>query len=848
MPQTPSSQCRPLAFLFFLAGLTVAGIVASAPADVVILRDGFVIQGNVRKEMEAVNDRAIGQVLVPKGNGFDMIDDGPRIIIFSSHEKQLKAISKDVKIRPDYRAFLNRFEFRKSNHPFPGFIPAATPPEFDAKWKRTVKVLVPGGFELIQQQVTYLDPYCCFIVSPTHLWSQSFRTSEMVPQTVRKLLSTHPELAEADGKPDPVKRIAIARFMKDVGWLYLAKEELDQLKKVVPGALAKEAQDEFDRLQKDLDAAVAELVTNEAKSALSAGRYKYATDVLAAFPEKTAGPKEMTPFIELKARLETVRDQYATCRRLLRTILDELTGLAAAQPYLAIGGGPVATVFPEKKFSTRTSMLVAAAEVVYTEVHPDTISRVEFFISLAAQAEREKSQGKEPTKTPEELLATVVSGWVKGKNGATPMPDLALRLWRAREVALAYQRAPTRNSRAEVLATYKRSQPLEGREVAQVISLLPPAEPENLAARSGTPVKAVDGVPEGVYKRRSGSFGNHPAGIEYFVRLPPEYHHGRAYPVIVLLNYPEVPAERLMGAIAPDADKNGYIVIAPEWCPAFGPVTGWQWNAEDHDFALAPLRDAIRHFTIDNDKVFMLGAGIGGDMALDVGVSHPDQFAGVFAMGLNPKWQGFMLDYWQNAQKLPFYVVTGQMAGEENKKTRLIFERWMPNGFPALHVVYKGRGLEWFPAEIPIMFDWMNRKTRANGTSTLRIGTMKHLSWKTSRESDNRFYWLGAEEIDQHHLAANVRPGQGIVPAEMKGDIQGNRVIVDTMGVRKVSVWLAANMIDWSQPVSVSVKSNPYPWKARVIEQDLGVLLEDYWVRGDRRMLYLARLEFESRE
>src|SRR5258708_27489786 len=132
-------------------------------------------------------------------------------------------------------------------------------PEFNDKWKRTIKVIVPpNDWDKIEQQITYLDPYCCYIVSPTHVWTQAFRTSEMNAKTVRKLLSTHPELIESDGKADPVKRIAIARFMKDAGWLYLAKEEIDSLKKAVPGPLAKDAQEQLDKLQKDIDHGAAE--------------------------------------------------------------------------------------------------------------------------------------------------------------------------------------------------------------------------------------------------------------------------------------------------------------------------------------------------------------------------------------------------------------------------------------------------------------------------------------------------------------------------------------------------------------------------------------------------------------
>ena len=97
--------------------------------------------------------------------------------------------------------------------------------------------------------------------------------------------------------------------------------------------------------------------------------------------------------------------------------------------------------------------------------------------------------------------------------------------------------------------------------------------------------------------------------------------------------------------------------------PAIGNRVEWEWKGEDHDLVTEVLRDTIRHFTVDTDRVFLMGAGEGADMAMDVGASHPDLFAGVIAVGPNPKWQGLFVNYWRNAQRLPFYVVSGQLAG-----------------------------------------------------------------------------------------------------------------------------------------------------------------------------------------
>ena len=829
------------ALVLFVA--LVLAVVADA-AETVILKDGFVIQGNVRKEFTTINDPATGRTFpIAKDNGFDMIDEGPKVVIFSTHAKQVGEVSKDVKLRPEYRAFTMPGGPRRRNDPLPVGAVTKSSTEFNDNWVRTITVRVPLGIDKIDQQVTYIDPYFTYMWSSTHIWRVGYRTTELEPAKLRRLLKSHPELRESDGKPDPLKRLALVKFWLDAGWLALAKEDLEDFRKTFGGGLGKQAQEEYDRLVREIDTATAALVIKEAELALNAGRYTRAGELLSAFPEKLAEPRQTEEATKLMAQWKTVRERYDTGRRLLRRTIDELTGKAGAESLLAVGGGGAMTAWPVKKLSGVAADLADAAEEVYVSLHPDSVQRIEFFVNLAAQVEREKGQGRDPSKRPEELLATAVSGWVRGKNGATADPELARRYWNARETVLAYQRTEDLNGRNRLLASFHAAKPLPIDELGQIISLLPPAEPEDLLFRTGTPVPALKGVPPGIYRRVTRPTPNHLSGIPYQVKLPPEYHHGRAYPVLIVLTHPSIDPEQMIASLAHESDRHGYILLAPEWSNQFG--LGWRWRGEDHEFVTAVLADAVRHFCVDNDRVFLFGAADGGNAALDIGLSHPDLFAGVLAMGPVPKWQNMFMHYWPNAQKLPCYIVTGEMAGESAANLRRIFEQWMPRGYPGLLVVYKGRGLEWFGAEPPVMFDWMNRKKRVNGTATLHLGSSRQ-PWTTMRHTDNRFYWLGVDQIAERNLMDN-NLNRTFVPAEIQGDINGNRISITTRGVLRFSVWLSQDMIDWSKPVAVNLNRQTAPgWKAKVIEPDLVTLLEDYRLRGDRRMLYLKRLEFSA--
>jgi pimeloyl-ACP methyl ester carboxylesterase len=823
-----------------LGALTVTCAVA-AP-EVVILKDGFVVQGNPRREVTQVHDKASGaSIPIVKNTGYDMIDEGAKVTIFSVHARQPGGVAPDTKLRPDSKAYTQRYNGSKSAHDLPVGGTTSKISEFNEKWLRSVIISnVPNSPPVaIEQQIVFMDPYWILMVSPTHKWRLTFRTTEWEPRQIRKLLMTHPDLAEPDGKCDPLKRVALAKFMLDAGWLQYAKDEVDRLARDHPGELSSDAKVEHEKLLREIDTNTAERYAREAELSLAAGRYKYTVDLLKEFPEKTAGPREVARVAKVNADLKIGQERYDTARRLLRGVIDDVTGMRAINARVAVGGGlAAATWVAPKEAPGQTLDLAAAAERVLAELHQDSAIRIETFVTLAAQAQRERAAGREPTKKPAELLATVVSGWVRGKNGATPDPDAAWKLWTTREAVLAYQRAETMNERTAVLGRYKKNITLGVDEIAQLISLLPPAAPEDLLNRTGKEIPLGKLRETGIYRRTTLPAPGNAVGIDYLVKLPPEYHHGRAYPVLIALAPPGANSEEMLAPLIAEADRYGYIVIVPEWAGMFG--QGWAWKGEDHIYVTAALRDTIRHFTVDNDRVFMIGLGEGANMAMDVGMSHPDLFAGVIPINPAPKWGVFMY-YWQNAQKVPFYTVIGEGAGEALQNLKRIYDNWMPYGFPAMMTLYKGRGNEWFPAETPVFFDWMSLKKRAKGVSTLAGLSDRRKPWVTWRETDNHFYWLQVDGISERNL---YKPNG--YPAEIQGNIRGdNTVDVSCRGVTKLTIWLSNDLgIDWSKPVNVLVnRGTPLGFKKKVLEPNLEILLEDYYQRGDRRMLFLNKIE-----
>jgi hypothetical protein len=74
---------------------------------------------------------------------------------------------------------------------------------------------------------------------------------------------------------------------------------------------------------------------------------------------------------------------------------------------------------------------------------------------------------------------------------------------------------------------------------------------------------------------------------------------------------------------------------------------------------------------------------------------------------------------------------------------------------------------------------------------------------------------------------------------------EGNNIGVRTHGLRQVSIWLARGMVDFEKPITVRINFGvPIGWSNRKILPSLETLLEDFYQRGDRQRLYVARLDF----
>jgi hypothetical protein len=875
MPR-PTAATRRLAWaavLLLAAGPALAK--NKLPTGVVYLKDGGVLKGFVRQPSETFIDPASGQP-VELHKGIFVVDDYCRRYFFS-HAFVDRAESRDFDIGKIVEWKVNRsFPDAKSLPPIREVLDAG---KWDDHWNRLYHFRAPDRKLELSQHLSVLTPHYARIdancIDPvTHKdyrypWTSYYPTRELGARAVLDLLSKHEDFKDKPDLKDDERanrRFKIFNFLVQAGFLDEAQAELARIKRDFPNEKEK-----VETATEGIKRLVALDRWDEIKLAHAAGRHEAAQKLLAALPAD-ADEQTQAEVRALKARYELAGAALKRARELLANLPRDMTGAADKGPF------------------------AAAAAAIAAELNLDHFlkkgdgdeGRLDRFLSQAEQAER-LAKDNQPHLSADELLSLAVTAWWMGGAAAETKPESARRVLRGRQFVLDYRKTADPAARAALLRAYEQTTGLGIAEIAQLISTLTPTDPPPVVTRgpaagaarlvaqgfasaslapAATPLGSVTEVviasegavlrasaPESVEMKAHPAFGTRE--VTYTLLLPPEYHPGRAYPVLVALHNGGETGKAMIDRLGETAGRYGFILAAPNW-PVGGSGT-YLYTAEEHAAVLDTLRDLGERFNVDTDRVFLTGYGEGGNMAWDVGLSHPDLFAGVAPINGLPRYHA--RNYWTNALVLPFYVVWGQYMGGPapvpDKHTNadvvtydLFKDHWIPGGFPALGVQYKGRGLEWFPAEVPAVFEWMAQKRRANPTA--KVGFKDRDSkdaepgeyradQRTMRPGDNRFYWLSVDGITRLNEAItwNANAKMATVSGKIASD---NQIGVYAEGVKQVTVWLARGMIDFEKPVTIRANYGQVG-APRKVEPSLAVLMEDFYRRGDRQRLYLARID-----
>ncbi|HEX4414812.1 MAG TPA: peptidase, partial [Lacipirellulaceae bacterium] len=503
-------------------------------------------------------------------------------------------------------------------------------------------------------------------------------------------------------------------------------------------------------------------------------------------------------------------DKYATEDARRKTVIDELNGQVA-------------------KISDENGQRLAENFVkeISADMNEDAISRLGSFERLLDDA----------ALKPEQKVALAISGWLVGSNQATDNFQTAVSLAHARDTILQYLREPLAKNREKMSSDVHDMEGASIERIAQMLKLMkPPLETSKQSERG-----------PGMYELKiAGLTGE--AEVRYLVQLPPEYDPLRHYPTIVTLcdggSTPEKMIDFWAGASDKEkgsdrmgqATRHGYIVIAVDWQQPH--QMACEYSAREHHAVLGALRDACRRFSIDTDRVFLTGHGMGGDSAWDIAIAHPDVWAGV--MPVVAVADKFVTRYAKNAPYVAWYVVGGELDGDKMSRNAQQLDRYLQPNTDITVVEYLGRGYEPFGDEIQHLFDWMGRKQRK---------TPKDIDCVTMRPWDNFFWWLEADGLPAKSMVApgNWPPQHEVRPSTVIGKRLAINKVTVKLQASKVTVWLSPDLVDFTQPLVVEVNYRAITPRDRIMKPDVGVLLDDARTRADRQHPFWAKLSTQEK-
>lgn len=278
--------------------------------------------------------------------------------------------------------------------------------------------------------------------------------------------------------------------------------------------------------------------------------------------------------------------------------------------------------------------------------------------------------------------------------------------------------------------------------------------------------------------------------------------------------------------------RHGYITIVIDWQKPH--QLKYEYSLREHQAVLSTLRDAQRKFAIDTDRVYLTGHAMGGDAAWDIGLAHPDLWAGVVT--ISAVADRFCNRYYDNSQYVPWYFINGELDGDKFSRNAREFDRYLKPLRDATVVEYQGRGFEPFSDEIQNLFDWMNRKRRG--------APPKEFACSSMRPWDNFFWWLEVDDLPEKAMVIPQAwpPKRNVRPVPLEGRIFESNKLSIKARTGKTTVWLSPRVVDFTQPISIELNGRRITRASEPIEPSLEVLLEDARARGDRKHPFWAKV------
>ncbi len=748
---------------------------ATAHAEDLVLRDGRVLSGKL--------GIVTGLADIPKAA--DPEGGGPiPLIVFVDDELRRTFVPKRLirEIRPGSAEVLERYHLPQRvaaagmTIASVGLPVRVTP--FDEFGRRIFTLMTASGRLDVIQGITELTPRWLRVQGITHVWDMRMATTSLPRDVLERLLLGRE-------KPDPEARKKAARFYIQ---MQRYEDALAQLQAILDDpSVSAEAKADLQSSFQVLKQLSARRILEELKFRRAAGQHRTVSTLLQQFPtEGVAG--------DILQEVREILEEYQKQGEQAEGLITRLRELVAQIDETAL-----------------RKEAAEAVEEIAARLSPDTLPRLATF-----------SQFAEDTTVPaEERVALAISGWYLGADRAIRRLLIGLSLRRVRDLILEYFAAQDALARNEVLQRILSEEGGAPNYLAYVLEgMEPPLPPPPPVPDKGDFFEVDLRLP-----------GELPP-TQYYVQLPPEYQPLRRYPAIVVLHGAEGDPRTEIdwwagevnekGVRLGQAGRRGYIVVAPAWTAER--QQKYQYSLREHLAVVEALRDALKRFSIDSDRVYLAGHFMGADAAWDIGLAHPSLWAGVIP--ISGRSDRFCALYWQNAALLPFYVVMGEFDGTIVADNARDLDRYFNHAYDTTAVEYRGRGRDGFSDEILRIFDWMERFRRQAAPPEFLV--------RTARIWDNFFWYVQVEDFPPAVIIDPASwPPANPVPMQIRGRLtQANTLFVQSGG-GQTTVRLNPDLVDFEQRIALTVNGRRVD--PREIRPSAETILEDARLYGDRQ-------------
>jgi pimeloyl-ACP methyl ester carboxylesterase len=868
---------------WFVLALAICLSSTAIHAEVVTLKNGMRLEGSVGKigslEGNAIQGAKVGDVATKE---IVIIDDELRRIFVG--QKQVQALGDSP--FSSYERIKLQQAVASAGPGIASVGPIVRVEPFDKYGRRTFTMAGSKGNIDVIQGITEITPRYTKVEALTrgsyqYVWSMRIATSSIPRETLSEIL-----MHRIDPK-NSEQRLSIVRLYLQSQRIQDARAELEAVMKDFPQLAL---QDQVRALKQT----GASTLLKEIQLRKDAGQHQLAINMLSNFPtddiagEMTFRTRDMlTEYSDIKAKGERViammqehlgkieaeaTRQRATpiCAEIAREmnihsldrmadylrLSDDANSSAEQKLSLAISGWllgngagidnlAVTLSLVQVRDKIRAYMLAQRQpdrDAILTELQSLEGSTPEYMAKLIAHMKPPREtypaspDGEAAAAQPEPAAAGDKPAAGNEKPAVGELPEDA--------PPAAANEPPPGNKPAEAPAKNKGGL-LDGalprRAAQQVVEVKKAVLPEPVDDHEGTPVgerPAYQGI-SGLLEIQTPGLSEDPT-ITYYVQLPPEYDPYRRYPCLVTLNGAgTTPLQQVDWWAGPyskkanmrygQATRHGYIVIAPVWQREH--QREYEYTVREHAAVLYSLRDACRRFAIDTDKVFLSGHSMGGDASWDIGLAHPDLWAGV--LPIVPRADKYIPRYAENGRNLPMYFVCGEKDGDKWPMNASDWDRYLKFvGYDSMVVQFQGRGHEHFHDEIQNLLEWMNLHRRNFFPKSFAANTLR--PW------DNFFWYVEIDRMPPNGLVMPLQwpPPRGTLATKVSGSIlPTNGISVDTSAA-KATVWLSPEMINFNDKPFVTIRGKRF----MNLQPDIAVLLEDVRTRSDRQHPFWAKV------